>query len=203
MLCLSYLNFFLWIYIFNLLIVVLKWLWNIGYDRYPVKLMIDLELEWHEAQSSVFLTFAQNAWLFFRGMYWCISTKVYGLDQLYEWIYWSNFLNHNNYLLRHISKRWIKSFSFLSKIKWISHFCITNCRSLAGNPWECTCSLKVFYDKLLELETSSGLVLVDKEKIRCSNMMDVPMFNLNSTAHWCKYSALFVHCIVHFTQKIT
>lgn len=89
--------------------------------------------------------------------------------------------------------------SIFDKNKMTVTFAFTNCRSLAGNPWECTCSLKVFYEKLIELETSSGLVLVDKENIRCSNMMDVPMFNLNSTAHWCKYSALFdvLYCTLH------
>lgn len=80
------------------------------------------------------------------------------------------------------------------KIIWLEFilvfgFFFSNCRSLAENPWECTCSLKEFHDKLLELETSSGLVLVDRDNIRCSNLMNVPMLNLTSRAHWCKYPA--------------
>ncbi|XP_062602087.1 polycystin-1-like isoform X2 [Saccostrea cucullata] len=63
--------------------------------------------------------------------------------------------------------------------------------SLAGNPWECTCSLKDFHDKLIQLETSNGLILVDKWNIRCSNL-DVPMFNLTNTALWCPGS--FASC---------
>ena len=81
--------------------------------------------------------------------------------------------------------------------QWYLGFFFSNFRSLAENPWECTCSLKEFHDKLLELETSSGLVLVDRDNIRCNNLMNVPMLNLTSQAHWCKYPAsLRIHRII-------
>ncbi|XP_061167313.1 slit homolog 1 protein-like [Saccostrea echinata] len=76
--------------------------------------------------------------------------------------------------------------------------------SLAGNPWECTCSLKDFHDKLIQLETSSGLILVDKWNIRCSNL-DVPMFNLTNTALWsclCKKKQNPASCLAKQWPKI-